>query len=112
MELDFYLEQIDNYTIKVFDNTLSTQVDTIGDIYQMSLDVVCSKIPNEQVLGLDCLNHVLTYHRDKEIYEITSDVYYMFLLRSVEIICIMNTLNLIKKRVEKTLLISVLCIKL
>jgi len=74
MELDFYLEQIDNYTIKVFDNTLSTQVDTIGDIYQMSLDVVCSKIPNEQVLGLDCLNHVLTYHRDKEIYEITSDV--------------------------------------
>jgi hypothetical protein len=74
MELDFYLLQVDDYTIKVLDNTLVTQVSPLAEIYQMSLDIVGATVINGGVYNIDVLPHIFLYKRDREIYEITSSV--------------------------------------
>ena len=74
MELDFYLQQIDDYTIKVLDNTLVNQIDPLGDIFQMSLDIIGAKVPNGGIYSIDCIPYIVIHKKNKEIYEINSSV--------------------------------------
>lgn len=74
MELDFYLLQVDNYTIKVIDNTAPNQISPINIINSMTLDIIGSNVLNGGVYSIDIIPYIKTYKRDKEIYEITSEV--------------------------------------
>ena len=73
MQIDFYLLQVDDYRIKVIDNTMPNQINPISEIYQMNMDIVCTKVSDIQIDNIDLLPYILTYKRDKELYEITSE---------------------------------------
>lgn len=74
MELDFYLLQVDDYTIKVIDNTLANQISPINEINNMTLDIIGANVLDGGVYDIDIIPYIKTYKRDREIYEITSDV--------------------------------------
>lgn len=74
MELDFYLLQVDDYTIKVIDNTLVDQISPINEINNMTLDIIGANVLDGGVYDIDIIPYIKTYKRDREIYEITSDV--------------------------------------
>lgn len=73
MNIDFIAVLQDDYSILIYDVT-SIDTELPLDIYEMSLDILSSKIPNGQITNkLDVVAYLRNQRIQKEIYTITSE---------------------------------------